>query len=121
MAKQTVAWLRKEILRDANITDMDTRILEFYAGHGVDGAGRDLPTILNLPDKDLEALHNYIQWLFPMAERSAVVPSAPVVDSEIQSAFHKDPGLRATCASHAVECWHFTGCRVGHGSPHAQE
>ena len=44
--------------------------------------------------EELEIVHDYIQWLFPLAERSAFNPNAPIVDEEVIQAFHTNPQLR---------------------------
>jgi hypothetical protein len=44
--------------------------------------------------EELEIVHDYIQWLFPVPERSSFNPDAPVVDDEVIEAFHTNPKLR---------------------------
>jgi hypothetical protein len=44
--------------------------LDFYLGIGTDGRGRYLKEILHWPDAQLEEVRDYIQWTFPLAERS---------------------------------------------------
>lgn len=73
---------------------MENRLVEFYVGRGVDHAGRSLDTILGMSDSELEGLHDYIQWLFPMDVPSSVNPYAPVADQETQRAFRRDRKLR---------------------------
>jgi hypothetical protein len=43
----------------------------------------------------LEAVHDYIQWLFPLPEPSPVNPSAPVIDAETVAAFQAREDLRS--------------------------
>jgi hypothetical protein len=43
----------------------------------------------------LEGVHDYIQWLFPLAEPSAFNPDAPLVTPEVADAFRRDPELQA--------------------------
>jgi hypothetical protein len=57
------------------------KILDFYRGAGSDQRGRFLQEILDWPDDELEGTHDYIQWLFPLAERSGFNTSAPVLDA----------------------------------------
>lgn len=54
-------------------------IVKFLEGDGVDGAGRTLAEVLGFGSGDLERHHDYIQWLFPLAEASAAVPGSPVL------------------------------------------
>ena len=44
------------------------RLLTFYADAVPDHRGRFLREIQNWSDEDLERTHDYIQWLFPLAE-----------------------------------------------------
>jgi len=51
-----------------------THLLGFYAGTRPDDRGRFLREIHRWPDYKLEQTHDYIQWLFPLAERSGFSP-----------------------------------------------
>ncbi len=52
-------------------------VLAFYRGEAADARGRWWRDILAKSDEWLEATHDYIQWLFPLPERSAFNPDAP--------------------------------------------
>ena len=52
-----------------------------------DDRGRTLNLILSWPDRELERCHNYIQYLFPLPERSPFNPFAPIVTEEVFEAF----------------------------------
>jgi hypothetical protein len=54
----------------------EQRLLAFYEGTGMDDAGRTLSAILASDVETLEAEHDFIQWLFPLPERSPVNPEA---------------------------------------------
>lgn len=69
-------------------------IVAFYAGTGLDAAGRRLAEILAWDDCRLEQVHDFIQWLFPTDEPSAVNPLAPLVTRETVEAFAQDAALR---------------------------
>jgi hypothetical protein len=69
------------------------RIVAFYSG-GVDDRGRRLHEIQVWSDRDLEEVHDYIQWLFPTVQPSAVNPTAPLVTQETRDRFEQDAGLR---------------------------
>jgi hypothetical protein len=71
----------------------EDRIASFYSG-GADDRGRTLEHILKWPDEELEAVHDYIQWMFPTVARSAVNPSAPLVTRATITAFKARPELR---------------------------
>ena len=54
--------------------------------------------ILDRDDAWLEAVHDYIQWLFPLPEPSPFNPAAPVLTVADIAAFAADPSLRAALA-----------------------
>ena len=58
----------------------DERLTRFFGG-GVDDDGRGFDEILGWEDARLEMVHNYIQWIFPLPERSGANPWAPVLDA----------------------------------------
>jgi opioid growth factor receptor-like protein len=66
----------------------------FYSG-GRDSEGRTLDEILAWDDERLEAVHDYIQWLFPTRRPSGVNLVAPLVSGETACAFEQDPSLAA--------------------------
>ena len=69
-------------------------ILDFYKGTGGNSGGWRLHEILEWPDAELEDVHDFIQWLFPLPERSQANPFAPVLDQPTIMAFHNDEKLR---------------------------
>jgi hypothetical protein len=71
----------------------ETAIVRFYRGTGRDARGRTLEEILAWDDDRLEAIHDYIQWLFPLDEPSAFNPAAPLVSEADQVAFREDSRL----------------------------
>ena len=73
---------------------MNRRLLDFYSEARPDSKGRQLSDILAWSNTQLERQHDYIQWLFPLAVPSNVVPDAPLVDAEVAAAFRTDPLLR---------------------------
>lgn len=69
-------------------------IVIFYSGQGTDHRARHLADILALDDRQLEADHDFIQWLFPLRKRSPVNPAAPLVTRQTQTEFEESPVLR---------------------------
>jgi Opioid growth factor receptor (OGFr) conserved region len=61
----------------------------------MDCEGRFLNDILDWPDDDLEAVHDFIQWLFPLPEPSGFNPDAPLLTEADIAAFKSDPVLQA--------------------------
>ncbi|KAL8822231.1 MAG: hypothetical protein Q9191_007028 [Dirinaria sp. TL-2023a] len=70
-------------------------IVRFYDPHlcAPDSQSRTLTSILQWPNDRLEYSHDYIQWLFPLPERSPIAPSAPVIDRQTFLAFRSRPEL----------------------------
>lgn len=72
-----------------------SRVVDFLNGEGPDGAGRDLQTVLAFDDGQLEARHDFIQWLFPLPEPSRAVPGSPVLTPPDIAALRASPAARA--------------------------
>jgi hypothetical protein len=70
-------------------------LLRFYRLEGPDARGRLLSDIWTWDAGRLEGVHDYIQWLFPLAEPSAFNPDAPLVTAEVANAFRGDSELQA--------------------------
>jgi hypothetical protein len=71
------------------------RIVAFYESRASDDRGRLLDDILKFDDERMEYVHDFIQWLFPLPERSGANPSAPRLDDYAIDAFRTRPELRA--------------------------
>lgn len=91
--------------------------MEFYAGTGRDDSGRLLEHILLWPDEHLENHHNYIQWMFPLRERSAFHPEAPVLTEETIAAFRRRPELRRNLHVAFVRMLKFYGFALKEQNP----
>jgi hypothetical protein len=72
----------------------DSAIVRFYRGETADDRGRTLDAILAWDDGRLEAVHDYIQWLFPLDEPSRFNASAPLLTAADRAAF-RQPALAA--------------------------
>ena len=68
-------------------------VVQFYSGVGTDGRGRSLASIVAWDDGRLEAVHDYIQWLFPLPEASGFNAGAPILTAEDIAAFRVSPAL----------------------------
>src|SRR5678816_640060 len=85
-------------------------IVVFYSG-GVDGNGRTLREILAWSDTTLEDVHDYIQWVFPTRQPSAVNPSAPLGTADTIRAFAADADLRRALLDAFTRMLTFYGLR----------
>ncbi len=70
-------------------------LLRFYRGQGTDSAGRRIEDIWNWDHSYLEAVHDFVQWLFPLPDPSMFNPDAPLLDENDRAAFVDDSELRA--------------------------
>lgn len=69
-------------------------LVPFYLGEQRDSEGRTIQEMWTWDFEELECVHNYIQWLFPLPGRSAFNPDSPIVDQEAIQAFQSNPHLR---------------------------
>ena len=94
-------------------------IVAFYAGSGTDHRGRSLTEIQSWPDFRLEQVHDYIQWLFPLPERSGFNPAAPVLSRQDIAAFRSRPELQDRLLDSFRAMLRFYGFRLQEGEPPA--
>lgn len=73
-------------------SSINRELLDFYRDKGTDDRGRRITDIWAFSNEELESVHDYIQWLFPLTERSAFNPGAPLLDVETIDRF-RDPVL----------------------------
>ncbi|KAI5821233.1 hypothetical protein BZA77DRAFT_232955, partial [Pyronema omphalodes] len=88
------------------------KLVAFYLNQGPDHRYRRLVDIRNYSDQQLENIHDYIQWLFPLPEGSDFNPNAPLVTKEVAAAFRKDPKLREELRASfdmMMKTWGFLG------------
>ncbi len=98
-------------------SNLASRLIEFYSGRAPDHAGRFLHEIQQWPDERLEAVHDFIQWLFPLREPSPVNPQAPVPDRATIEAFEAQPELRETLRTSFRRMLRFYGLKMLAGEP----
>lgn len=91
--------------------DQGTDILRFYRG-GRDSAGRTRADILAWDNDRLELVHDYIQWLFPLPERSAFNPAAPILTDADIATFRADATLRGALLASFRRLLAFYGLRL---------
>ena len=95
------------------MSDLESSALvSFYRSTGRDDRGRTLDEILAWDDRALEGVHDYIQWLFPLDQRSAFNAGAPLVSASERGAFRNDERLRAGLKRALVRMLAFYGLRI---------
>lgn len=65
------------------------KLLSFLQDVGPDHQGRYLSDIWKFSDQQIETTHDFIQWVFPLAEPSGAIPGAPVLESAEIDLIHK--------------------------------
>ncbi len=70
-------------------------LISFYRGQEPNNRQATFEQILSWDDGQLEADHNYIQWLFPLASQSNHNRTAPVLDAATIQTFRNDAALKS--------------------------
>ena len=109
MPQNSCFW--KAIVADQN------KLLNFYSGLGTDDRGRSLRQIQCWPDDQLERTHDYIQWLFPLTERSGFNSNAPILDAQVIQEFLARSELRGNLRASLVRMLAFLGFRLVEDEP----
>ena len=90
-------------------------IIAFYSGTQPDHRGRYLHEIQEWPDDQLEGVHDYIQWLFPLPERSGFNMAAPVLTREDIQEFRTRPDLQEHLRVSLLRMMNFYGFEARSG------
>jgi hypothetical protein len=84
----------------------------FQRGRGTDHAGRRIFAIHQFDFRELEWIHDYIQWLFPLVTRSHFNELAPLLTEEDRAEFHRDPVIRRNFRISLELMWEFYGFHI---------
>jgi hypothetical protein len=90
-------------------------IIAFYDGTEPDHRGRYLHEIQQWTDGQLEAVHDYIQWVFPLPERSGFNVAAPVLTRESIREFSARPDLQEKLRVSFLRMMNFYGFEARSG------
>jgi len=90
-------------------------ILRYYEGVAPDDRGRYLAEIQRWPDARLEAVHDFIQWMFPLAEPSGANPGAPVLDEDTAREFRSRSELQDNLRTSFLRMLRFYGLELDSG------
>ena len=82
-------------------------LVDFLKGAGTDGAGRTVFEVVAMGDQDIEELHDFIQWLFPLAEPSGANRRAPVLAAGDVEAIHASGLAQIALAAATDRMAHF--------------
>ena len=70
-------------------------LVNFLNGTGPDHQGRYLQDIWDFDDKTIEQTHDFIQWIFPLTEKSMSVPGVPTLSAEDIEAIRTSEAARS--------------------------
>jgi len=70
-------------------------LVDFLNGTGPDHQGRYLRDIWDFDDKAIEQTHDFIQWMFPLTEKSMSVPGVPTLSPDDIAAIRTSEIARA--------------------------
>lgn len=74
---------------------MSSPVVAFLTGEGTDAAGREIFEVIAFDDEAIEGVHDYIQWLFPLPERSGAQPNAPILTQDDIETIRRSPAAQA--------------------------
>ena len=94
---------------------LNSRIIAFYDGKEPDHRDRYLHEIQEWPNDQLESVHDYIQWLFPLLERSGFNIAAPVLNRESVQVFRARPDLQEQLRVSFLRMMNFYGLEARSG------
>ena len=72
----------------------NSQLVDFYLGQRADTQGRTIESLWAWDDARLEEEHDYIQWLFPLVEKSRFNPDAPVLTAIDIHTFNASDNLK---------------------------
>jgi hypothetical protein len=94
---------------------LNSRIIGFYSGTEPDHRGRYLHEIQQWADDQLQAVHDYIQLLFPLPEPSGFNAAAPVLTQKSMQEFRRRPELQQKLRVSFLRMMNFYGLEVRSG------
>jgi len=94
---------------------MTNNLIGFYEGNATNQVGMSIGDIFDMTDEQLEDDHHYIQWMFPLPEKSLAVPTSPVLTQSDIDIFRNDFGLRGKMLKMVLKMFKFYGVESGKG------
>jgi hypothetical protein len=90
------------------------QIVAFYKSEIPDSANRKIDDIWKMSLEELENTHNYIQWLFPLREKSSFNPSAPTLNNQVIEYIQKDKAIQEALLKSLTVMLNFYGLTLEH-------
>ncbi len=92
-----------------------SRLTDFLRDSRPDNRGRTLTDIWAYSDDELEEIHDFIQWLFPLRDASRFNPEAPLLTDADIAEVRADPNARANLRRSFEVFLAFLGLRLENG------
>lgn len=90
------------------------RIVAFYKSEIPDSSNRKIEDIWKMNFEELENTHNYIQWLFPLREKSSFNPTAPILNNQVIEYMQKDKAVQEALLKSLTVMLNFYGLALEH-------
>jgi hypothetical protein len=87
-------------------------IIGFYNGVSQNQIGMSIRDVENMDYDQMENDHYYIQWIFPLPEKSQAVPTSPVLTKGDIEQFREDEKLRHTMVKMILKMLGFYGLKL---------
>lgn len=97
------------------------KLVEFYRGEIPNNEGVFIDEIMTYGYEQLEVDHAYIQWIFPLKERSMFNIEAPLLHDDEIILFKSDPELRGTVSEIICKMLDYFGMYFHRGAVNWQE
>ena len=94
----------------------NSQLVNFYLGQCPDTEGREIESIWLWDDMLLEHEHTYIQWLFPLIEKSRFNPDAPVLTKVDIETFNANDDLKNRLLTSFKRLLQFYGLQCAEGN-----
>ena len=85
---------RKSTAPEKKADNTESVLVRFYRGREKDSEGRTIEEIWQMNEQALEYTHDYIQWLFPLPQKSGFNPNAPILNKADIRNFSTDESLK---------------------------
>ena len=89
-----------------------SELVRFYRDGAALAGGKSLADILKLEDARLEDCHDYVQWLFPIPEKSMFNPWAPALTAADQKVMREDLTIQVRLLSACQRLMAFLGFNI---------
>jgi len=94
---------------------MKKDIIGFYKGTITNQKGTGIEDVYAMTYDELEKDHYYIQWIFPLPEKSRAVPDSPILRQSDINEFRNSYELKGKMLKITLKMLDFYGLKIGEG------